>query len=343
MPSYAPAVVTEILTERPGLQRILTARHEGGPTEKAYVLTDLIGEVTLGDKVIMNTTAVELGLGTGGWHVVHWNLQRDHWAQSGPGHIMKLRYTTTQVDTGAAEETTPATSRPADGRPVVVCQLHSQAAAAAVVIHRRTPDARITYVMTDQAALPLAISDVMYELRRRVIVSRTITAGQAFGGDLEAVNVASAIDIAFDDGADIVIVGQGPGVVGTNSKLGFSGLEAVHHLRDAKLAGAVPIFCLRWSEADPRVRHRGLSHHSATVLERSADDVVYGMPRSHGDRAIFAGDARVVDVPDMAELLGDLDLEIRTMGRTVEQDRAFFAFAAASGVVATDVLAEREQ
>ena len=30
-----------------------------------------------GDRVVVNTTAVDLGLGTGGWHVVHWNLARD--------------------------------------------------------------------------------------------------------------------------------------------------------------------------------------------------------------------------------------------------------------------------
>ena len=40
----------------------------------AYVLTQLTGAVAVGDRVVVNTTAVELGLGTGGWHVVHWNL-----------------------------------------------------------------------------------------------------------------------------------------------------------------------------------------------------------------------------------------------------------------------------
>ena len=98
MPSFRTGVVTAILSERTGLQRV----EVGG--EKAYVLTQLVGAVALGDRVVMNTTAVDLGLGTGGWHVVHWNLARESWSQPGPGHIMKLRYTSLQVDTGAAEE-----------------------------------------------------------------------------------------------------------------------------------------------------------------------------------------------------------------------------------------------
>lgn len=344
MPSYVTALVAELLAERPGLQRVLVSRPGTDAVEKAYVLTQLVGEVSVGDRVIVNTTAVDLGLGTGGWHVVHWNLERDQWSQSGPGHIMKLRYTTTQIDTGAGEEQAARLPhRPVEGRPVVVCQLHSQVAVVAAVLRRRRPRARIAYVMSDGAALPLAISDVMHELRTRGVVNQTITAGQAFGGDLEAVNVASAIEMAFDEGADVVVVGQGPGVVGTNSRLGFSGLEAIHHLNDARALGATPVFCLRWSDADQRPRHRGLSHHSATVLDQSDENLIYGMPRSHGDAAIFAGDARVVDVPDMFELLTDMALDIRTMGRTVHQDRAFFSFAAAAAVVAGDLLVRVEQ
>src|SRR5687768_9749132 len=98
MPSFRTGTVTEILSERAGLQRVLV------DDERAYVLTQLTGDVAVGDAVVMNTTAVELGLGTGGWHVVHWNLSRRELQQPGPGHIMKLRYTSLQADTGAVEE-----------------------------------------------------------------------------------------------------------------------------------------------------------------------------------------------------------------------------------------------
>jgi hypothetical protein len=60
MPRFVTSTVTEILRERPGLQRVATG--EG----RAYVLTDLVGPVAPGDGVVLNTTAVDLGLGTGG-------------------------------------------------------------------------------------------------------------------------------------------------------------------------------------------------------------------------------------------------------------------------------------
>ena len=121
MPSFRTGAVTAILSERRGLQRVEV---DGRP---AYVLTELIGAVAVGDRVVVNTTAVELGLGTGGWDVVHWNLARDEWSKPGPGHIMKLRYTSVQADTGAAEEH-PSYREPAslDRTPVVICGLHSQ-------------------------------------------------------------------------------------------------------------------------------------------------------------------------------------------------------------------------
>ena len=127
MPSFRSATVTEILVERDGLQRVAT---DAG---RAYVLTDLVGPVAAGDRVVLNTTAVDLGLGTGGWHVVHWNLARDAWERPGPGHIMKLRYTSLQHDAGAAEEDHPDLPSAVPGLPVVACSLHSQVAVVAAV------------------------------------------------------------------------------------------------------------------------------------------------------------------------------------------------------------------
>src|SRR4029453_17768886 len=102
MPSFRSGKVTTLLMERPGLQRVEVDLGEGN--ERAYVLTQLTGTVAVGDRVVVNTTAVELGLGTGGWHGVHWNLERERWAERGPGHIIKGRYTSLQADVGSAEE-----------------------------------------------------------------------------------------------------------------------------------------------------------------------------------------------------------------------------------------------
>src|SRR5688572_19817810 len=154
MPSFRTGEVSRLIEERTGLQRI-EVELVNGP-ERAYVLTQLTGRVDEGDRVILNTTAVELGLGTGGWHVVHWNLAREELDAPGPGHIMKVRYTSLQVDTGAAEELHPDLPTDLAGLPVVVGSLHSQLPVVAVVVKALCPDARVAYVMTDGAALPLA-------------------------------------------------------------------------------------------------------------------------------------------------------------------------------------------
>src|SRR5947199_10315004 len=129
MPSFRVGVVSEVLGARAGLQRVLVDL--GSTPERAFVLTQLIGAVAVGDRVVVNTTAVELGLGTGGWHVVHWNLSRREWRQAGGGHVMKLRYTSLQADTGVAEEGHPAVPRDLGGMPVVAIGVHSQLAAVA--------------------------------------------------------------------------------------------------------------------------------------------------------------------------------------------------------------------
>ncbi|HWS47871.1 MAG TPA: DUF3866 family protein, partial [Acidimicrobiia bacterium] len=149
MPSYRTGVVREMLEERAGLQRVTVDLGDG--PERAYVLTQLMGPVAVGDRVVVNTTAVELGLGTGGWHVVHWNLARDAWSERGPGHVMKLRYTSVQADTGSTEEHAPelADAGTVDGMPVVAAALHSQVAAVAVAFKHHRPEARLAYVMTD--------------------------------------------------------------------------------------------------------------------------------------------------------------------------------------------------
>ncbi len=140
--------MTGLLEERPGLQRVDT------DLGRAYVLTQLTGLVAVGDRVVLNTTAVDLGLGTGGWHVVHWNLAREVFDEPGPGHIMKLRYTSLQVDAGSTEEHHPRSATDLEGMPVVVGSLHSQVPGVAAAIRATVPAARLTYVMTDGAALP---------------------------------------------------------------------------------------------------------------------------------------------------------------------------------------------
>lgn len=316
VPSYRTGRVDEILEERPGLQRVLV---DG---DRAYVLTQLIGPVSSGDRVVMNTTAVDLGLGTGGWHVVHWNLDRDGWNEPGPGHIMKLRYTSLQVDTGAGEE---GVDLPVslDGLPVVACALHSQVPCVAVAVNDRRPGTRVAYVMTDGASLPIALSDMVHSLRATSLVDFTITSGHSFGGDVEAVNIHSALALARHHGADLVIAGIGPGVVGTGTKLGHTGLDVVSIVDATAALGGVPILAVRFSDIDQRERHSGTSHHTTTAIELAARQLVVPSPED-------------LAVPDVGALLAAQGLRVTTMGHGPGDDPAFFRWAGAAGVAAAD-------
>ncbi|HKE73954.1 MAG TPA: DUF3866 family protein, partial [Acidimicrobiales bacterium] len=307
--------------------------------QRAYVLPQLTGRVETGDAVVVNTTAVDLGLGTGGWHVVHWNLARDAWSRPGPGHIMKVRYTSLQHDAGAAEEDHPDLPATLPGVPVVACSLHSQVAVVAAVARSRLPGARIAYVMTDGAALPLALSDLVHALRQRGVLDVTVTAGHAFGGDLEAVALPSALALAHHAaGADAIVVGMGPGVVGTASALGTTAVEVAATVDAAAAMGARVALCCRASSADARVRHQGVSHHVRTILDLAARRPELPLP---ADLAGEVADATVIEPPDVAAVLAGFDLGITSMGRGPGDDPAFFAAAGAAGVWAAAALRQR--
>jgi hypothetical protein len=326
VPSFRTARVTRVLSERPGLQRVET---DGG---RAYALTQLTGTVAVGDRVVINTTAVDRGLGTGGWHVVHWNLERDSWSQPGPGHIMKVRYTSLQVDAGAAEEEHPDVPADLEQMPVVVGSLHSQVGVLAATIHHLASSTRVAYVMTDGGALPLALSDLVAELVGRGLLVSSITAGQSFGGDLEAVSVPSALTLARHVArADITIVAVGPGVVGTTSALGTSAVDVAAALDAAAALGGQPIACVRASDADERARHRGVSHHTTTALGLVRSPVRVPVPPALADDPVAT---EVVPPPDVAALLEGLGLQITTMGRGPAEDPLFFATAGAAAALA---------
>ena len=336
MPTFRVAAVTELLAERRGLQRVDT---ELG---RAFVLTQLTGPVEVGDRVVLNTTAVELGLGTGGWHVVHWNLAHDEgWGEPGPGHLMKLRYTSLQVDTGAAEEEHQDLPRSLEGTPVVACGLHSQVAPVVVALRAAAPSARVSYVMTDGAALPLALSDLVADLVAGALLDGTITAGHAFGGDLEAVSVPGALALARHvQRADAVVVSMGPGVVGSGPPLGTTAVEVAAVLDAAAALDGCAIAALRMSSADERPRHQGLSHHARTALDLTRSRVLAPVPTGADVTGLERHDVRRVEPPDVAGLLAAAGISVTTMGRGPDEDPLFFAAAAAAGHLAGTLLAQ---
>jgi Protein of unknown function (DUF3866) len=348
MPSFRTGEVVTLLESRRGLQRVEVDLGHG--PERAYALSQLTGPVDLGDRVVVNTTAVELGLGTGGWHVVHWNLARDEWSEPGPGHIIKGRYTSLQADVGSTEEHLEALAEidSIDGMPVVVAALHSQLPAVVAAFRDARPDGRIAYVMTDGAGLPLALSDLVASLHAKGLIDATITCGHAFGGDYEAVSVYSALAVARHVAhADAAVVVMGPGIVGTNTRLGFSGMEVGPILDAAHALGGIAVACLRVSFADGRDRHLGLSHHSATALRLAAREralvAVPQLPPEQAARLRADLEAAGIDrrhdlvevaAPDAIELFARHDLRVVSMGRPAEDDPALFQAAAAAGALA---------
>jgi hypothetical protein len=333
VPTFRNATVAALIDERPGFSRLdLT---DGS---QAYALTDLTGPVAAGDEVVVNTTAVDLGLGSGGWHVVHWNLTRGPWSQTGPGHLMKLRYTSLQADTGAAEEDGDVPTDLA-AMPVVAAGVHSQLAVIAAAVARARPGTRLVYVMTDGAALPLAMSDLVHQLTASGLLSGTITAGHAFGGDLEALNVPAALALARHRlDAEIVVVSMGPGGAGTGSRLGFTALEVAPVLDAAAWLGGRPVACVRCSGADARERHQGISHHSLTALEAVRSEVDVALPPGVDTPRVGRHRWHRFDPGPPAMLLKEAGLDVRSMGRGPDDDPTYFAAAAAAGLLAVDLL-----
>jgi hypothetical protein len=251
---------------------------------------------------------------------------------------MKARYTSIQHEMEVAEET-GAGDGGLDGVPVVACSVHSQVGVVAAVLGHLRPGLRVAYVMTDGGALPLALSDLVATLRDGGLLAGSVTTGHAFGGDVEAVTIPSGLAVARHRlEADVIIAGMGPGVVGTGSRLGFTGLDQATILDTTTWLGGAPVMCLRASSGDGRARHQGISHHSLTVLDAVRSGVV--VPAPVGSDPI-AGAARhevvEVEVPDVAEVLADRGLRITTMGRGPDADPLFFQVAGAAAVHAASL------
>ena len=339
---------------RPGATELLVAI-DGEPGEAAAISYDqLTGPVTVGDRVVLNTTAVALGLGTGGFHVVMARVGGPV-DSPGPGHVIKARYTPSQVRVLAVEEEDSphrdavAACTDLGGLPVVCAELHSMVPVVAAAARAVDAGLVVAYVLTDGGALPLAFSRLAARLRACGLVAGTITAGQAFGGDLEAISLYSALAAARAVlHADVVVVAQGPGGMGSGTALGFSGTQVAEAVNAAGALGGRPVACLRLSAADRRPRHRGVSHHSLTALGRLAlarcavavpslaDAELAGLVDRQLDEAGVAGRHELVRVaaPDPAKLLAAWGLEVTSMGRGPEEDPLFFAAAAAAGTLA---------
>jgi uncharacterized protein DUF3866 len=310
-----------------------------GEHRAAVAYPRLTGPLAVGDEVIVNVEAADLGLGSGGFDIVHAGPLRAGGAEGQDAHVMKLNYTSLQHAVSPVEEGLERLERPL-ALPVGVLALHGQLPCAAFALAARGPAAKVGYVQTGGGALPGALSDVVEELLERGLVADHVTAEPSFGGRHDAITVEGALDAgARRLDWDFALTGPGPGILGSASALGHGGLAALSSAHAALSLGCRVVLAPRLSSADGRARHRGLSHHTATVLDLLLRPVEVAVPAGSGDgaaelRANLARgghEAVEVDVGDLFDSYLESGLPGTTMGRTAAEDREFFLAGLAGG------------
>jgi hypothetical protein len=286
----------------------------------------LTGEVEEGDDVLVNEQARLLELGSGGFDVVYANLTRGLGLPAEDGaHVMALPYTPGQVALRRAEEDAELAAG-LDGLPVVCCSLHSQVAPVCAGLGSKR---RVAYVQLGGGALPVSLSDTVRGLKAAGLLETAVAVAPCLDGDVDCVSAASSLLWARAAGHDAVVCSIGPGVVGTATRYGHGGLAAAGAVDAAAALGGRPILAPRVSHADPRERHRGLSHHTAAILELSHAKPELAWPEGLDG----APDGAVrIDASGWREACAGLPLS--HMGRGPDDDPWFFAVAYAAGGLA---------
>lgn len=329
-----------------------------GVVMRALAYPPLVGVPRIGDEVLLNTAAVELELGTGGHAMVIALPGRLPPDEPELGRLVKARYTPLQVSvSGVDAQESPhhellVDADSIDGMPVVIADLHSALPAVLAGLRLDRPAARVVYVMSDGGALPIWLSRTVATLRAADWLHATVTVGQAFGGDLEAVTLHTGLLAARHVlGAEVVVVAQGPGNLGTGTRWGYSGVAAGEAVNAVVVLGGRAVASLRISDADPRTRHRGISHHSRTAYGRvalaGADVVVpeLGEPLAgavEADLAALGDRHRIVrvGVDGLVDALRAAPVRMSTMGRSIDQDLGYFLAAGCAGRHAASLLAD---
>jgi hypothetical protein len=336
-----------------------------GDRRPAIVDVGLLGGAEVGDEVIVNVQARDLGLGSGGFDVVHVNLTRGLAGGEDTGaRVMKLNYTSLQHAVLSVED--EQLRLPIES-PVAVLALHGQLAAVAWAFAQGMTEGRLGYVQTEGGALPGGHSRTVRALRERGQLAGHLTAGAAFGGEGEAISTAGALHHGLTAlGWDAAVCGPGPGIIGSGSPLGHGGMSALDSAHASLALGCSTLVVARMSSGDERSRHRGISHHTLTVLDLLLEPVTVALPA--GMRSPVGSDLRaglgasfggavpsrpvldldverparitrhdwrraVVDLPTYAEA----GLSTETMGRTLTEDPLFFAAALAGGTALAEL------
>lgn len=352
---YSQGTVQKIIRRFAGSSEIEVITETG--EERAINYDFLTGNLKEGDRVLLNTTAIDLGLGSGGYHFVVSNLENPpvisgRKADRSKGHIMKLRYTPLQFKVLSMEEEDSPHHRlfhefrSLEGMPVLIGELHSMLLPAIFNLKSVNPSLRVAYIMSDGGALPAGFSKNVAFLKEKKLIAGVITFGQSFGGDYEAVNIYTAlIGARLVLNGDMAMVTMGPGITGTGTKYGFSGIEQGYIIDAVNTLGGRAVFIPRISFADQRNRHYGISHHSITILKEiaktRAEVILPELPR---EKYTYIKDQitkhgleqkhKIITIQDQKKVYENIlafRIPLSTMTRSLEQDREFFLTAGSAG------------
>lgn len=322
-----------------------------GQISRAINYDQMTGSVNVGDIVVVNTTAVELSLGTGGFHFVIFNYSNEFKELEGEGHIMKLRYTPLQIKCLAAEEENSQyhdvfnNFESLDNHNFIVGTLHSMLAPIASMLKWKNRNIKINYIMTDGGSLPIQFSNTVRLLKNKGLINKTITIGHAFGGDLECVNIYTGLIAAKEIlKGDVTIITMGPGIVGTGTKYGFSGIEQGQIIDAINTLGGNPVIVPRISFNDSRERHIGISHHTRTVLSEITkttgqviipildktksqiiEEQIEKLQLNNKFDIVYENGEEIIDA------MNYFNLNTTTMGRGYQEDKEFFLTLGAVG------------
>jgi hypothetical protein len=343
--------VLEISYEDEHIQKFVTDKG----ARRAILYKRITPTAKIGDVILVNTTATELQLGTGGWDIVCSVLKKGDWISvDSKGHIIKARYTPIQHSVMAveAQESTYhehfMKSFSLSGKPIWLAELHSMVPLFYYVSQQLQASSRCCVIFDDQASLPLKMSDQLRALEKEDGFY-SITAGQAFGGQFEAITIASALQFAETIlHADFILISVGPGVVGSGTCYGFSGMALSNWSHIVSALEGVPVWIPRLSFAESRERHFGISHHTMTPFSRFTfrpallplpylgyqqrqkieEQLIAYQPFQTEHRIHFATNDEASNLVERA--LQKATMPIQTMGRKYDTDPLFFRAVAES-------------
>ncbi|WP_096188536.1 DUF3866 family protein [Evansella halocellulosilytica] len=343
--------IIRIISETEDLMKVETT----GGCGRALIYKRIHGGAAVGDRVIVNTTATALRLGTGGWDIVRYiekNSFESKAINDQKGHIVKARYLSDQHSVMSIEAPESEEHHIFDkkftlnGKEILIGELHSIVPVIWFLLKEYNPHQTFVVIFSDEASLPLMMSEHLQYLKKQPSFL-SITTGQSFGGQIEAVNIVTALQYVIEKyNHAVVLISLGPGVVGTSTPYGFSGIAQAQWANIVQSLNGVPVWIPRLSAADKRNRHKGISHHTYTPLT----EFTYGkqvLPVPFGDYSNQWLDLQLNELDQdpniqverrdeqpLFQLLSLIDKKapfpIKTMGRSFIQDNLFFLGIAAA-------------